>query len=318
MSKINLSKIEKVNLREIFSTERKFSSWLKKNIKQLSDVIGVEIGDLKTEDRIGDFSADLVGVEANSEDQIIIENQFNQTDHDHLGKIITYASGKDAKYIIWIAEKIREEHQKALEWLNEGSSEDTSFFGLEINIIKIGNSDPAMDLKLIISPNAWGREIKHRTISQKVDARRQAYMRFFTRLVAEYEKAKSDWGHLSPKYAAWLAFGAGRTGFRFVWAFRGNNRFSTELFIDTGNKEENKNYFNELKNYQEKINEVILGLKWEELPDKKGSRIVVYYQMPASVKKLNDEQIDKLINWCIEQMDLFKKTFPKYIRKISN
>jgi len=318
MSKINLSKIEKVDLREVFSNERQFSTWLKKNVKELSDLIEIDIGDLKREDRVGNFSADLVGTELNSEDQIIIENQFGKSNHDHLGKIITYASGKNAKYVIWIAEKMGEEHQKALEWLNENSSEDISFFGIEIRTIRISNSDPAMDFKLIISPNTWGREVRRRTQSQMTDKRKQSYMKFFTRLVAEYSKTKLDWSSLKPRYAAFINFGAGKGGFNFRWSFRGNNRFNTELFIDTGSKEENKNYFNELKRYQEQINKMIPGIEWEELPDRKGSRIAVYYQMPTSAKKLNDKQIDKLIIWCIEQMDLFKKAFSKYIRKISD
>lgn len=104
--KKNLGKIKKVDLRGVFPGEATdFTPWLENNIDQLSEAIGIEIIDLKREGGVGNFSCDLIGTEANSEDKVIIENQFNQTNHDHLGKIITYASGVGAKYVVWIAEK---------------------------------------------------------------------------------------------------------------------------------------------------------------------------------------------------------------------
>jgi hypothetical protein len=308
-------KIKKLSIREVLEKEDKdFTPWLEENIDQLSDIIGIDIEGVKREKDVGDFSCDLVGTEVNSEDMVIIENQYNRTDHDHLGKIVTYASGVGAKYVVWIAEKIREEHKKALEWLNEISTEGVSFFGVEVGAIQIDNSIPAINFDLIIEPNTWGREVKQRT--EQIDERHQKYIQFFTRLVAEYEKLKPEWGHLTPGRAAWMAFGAGKAGFRFCWSFRGNNRFDTELFIDTGDREQNKENYNKLKEFEEEINQQIPDLEWEELPDRKGSRIVVYYQMSENVKKISESDMDKLAIWAIEKMDLFKKVFTEYIKKI--
>ena len=109
--KKNLGKIKQVDLREVFQNEATdFTPWLESNIDELSEVLGIEIGDVKREGGVGSFSSDLIGTESNSEDKIIIENQLEQTNHDHLGKIITYASGVGAKYVVWVAKKIREEH----------------------------------------------------------------------------------------------------------------------------------------------------------------------------------------------------------------
>lgn len=313
--KKNLGKIKKVNLQEVFSDEaRKFTPWLEKNISQLSEAVGLEIIDIKREVKVGDFNADLMGFEANSEDKIIIENQLKPTNHDHLGKLITYASGMGAKYVIWVARKMREEHQKALEWLNEITANDISFFGVEVEIIKIDNSNPAVNFKLVIEPNAWGREVKQTT--EQVDERHQKYQQIFARLVAEYERVKPEWGHLTARPRSWISFGAGKTGFRFTWAFRGDNRFDTELYIDTKDKDEIKSYFRELKKNEKAINKKISGLKWEELPESRGSRIALYYKMPNNVKKLTDKEIDNLIKWAIEKMNLFKKVFPEYIDKL--
>ncbi|MDD5015234.1 MAG: DUF4268 domain-containing protein, partial [Atribacterota bacterium] len=282
---------------------------------QLSDVVGIEIENIEEGRGIGDFVSDLVAKAVNSEDKIIIENQLEKTDHDHLGKIITYASGIGAKYIVWISNKLREEHQKALEWLNENSSNNgLSFFGVEIETIQIDNSKPALDFKIIIEPNSWERDVKQS--SEQMDERLKKYLLFYTRLVAEYEKIKPEWSHLTPRPDNWLGFGAGKAGFNFNWSFRGNNRFDVELFIDTGNQDEIKSYFSGLKKYQKVINKKIANLSWEELPERRASRIALYYQMDTSARNMNDRQIDKLIIWAIQKMDLFKKVFTEYIRKL--
>ena len=180
--KNKLSKIEVVDIRKIFENELNFTQWLKDNINQLSDVIGIEIENIEKGKGVGDFVSDLVASEINSENKIIIENQFKKTNHDHLGKIITYASGVEAKYVIWISEKIREEHQKALEWLNENSSNnELSFFGVEIEAIRIDGSKPALNFKLVIEPNAWGREVKQDI--EQTDERHKKYLFFLPGLL---------------------------------------------------------------------------------------------------------------------------------------
>jgi len=322
--KNNLSKIKKVDLREIFKNEAQdFTPWLKGNIDQLSEAIGIDIQDVKRENGVGDFSADLIGIEANSEDKVIIENQLEPTDHDHLGKLVTYASGVDAKYVIWVTKKMREEHKNALGWLNQmvmtrtnSSTSAISFFGVEVNAISIDNSRPALNFDVVVEPNTWGRDVK--SSMEKVDERHQKYLQFFTRLVSEYEKIKPDWRHLTAGPSSWLAFGAGKTGFQFTWAFRGDNRFDTELYIDTKDKDEVKSYFGELQKFKSEIDKHIPDLSWEELPEKRGSRIAVYKKMPAPIKKMTDEQIDEVIRWAIKQMDAFKKVFAEYIQKLAN
>ena len=307
--KKNLGKIKQVDLRGVFQNEATdFTPWLENNIDELSEVIGIEIIDVKREGGVGNFSCDLIGTEANSENKVIIENQLEQTNHDHLGKIITYASGVGAKYVVWVARKIREEHQKALEWLNENASE-VSFFGVEVSAIAIDESKPALSFRLVIEPNTWSKEVKQ-TVEQ-IDERHQKYLHFFTRLVSEYERIKPDWRHLTARPDSWLAFGAGKTGFSFVWAFRGDNRLDVELYIDTKDKDEVKAYFGELKQYKNEIDKQIPDLSWEELPEKRGSRIAIYKKMP-------DDQIDELVQWAIEQMDVFKKIFPQFIQKLGS
>jgi hypothetical protein len=287
MVNTNLGKIKKVDFRSVFPGEASdFTPWMEAHISELSEKIGIEIVDIKREKDVGNFSCDLVGTEANTEDKVIIENQFNQTDHDHLGKIITYASGVGAKYVVWVAEKIREEHLKALEWLNENSN-GISYFGVEVSAITIDDSNPAIDFEVVNEPNTWEKEVKIAT--EITDERHQKYLQFFTRLVSEYEKVRPDWGHLTARASSWLAFGAGKAGFRFNWAFRGDNRFDTELYIDTKDKDEIKAYFSELRNHKDEIDQQLQGLSWEELPEKRAARIAVYKKMPTTIRSMDND-----------------------------
>jgi hypothetical protein len=127
-----LGKLTKIDLRDVWpNEERDFSTWLAKeeNINLLSDALGVEIEILQNEANVGKFNLDLLAEESNTGKKMIIENQIETTNHDHLGKIITYASGHDANYVVWIFKDIREEHRHAIDWLNEHSDDET--FSLE-------------------------------------------------------------------------------------------------------------------------------------------------------------------------------------------
>ena len=128
---MNLGKLQKGDLREIWKHEASdFTNWLAKpeNIAILSDEIGIGLKLVKTEAEVGSFSSDILAEEENTGKKVIIENQLEPTDHNHLGKIITYASGYDAAIIIWIVQEARDEHKRAVDWLNEHTDEGVNFF----------------------------------------------------------------------------------------------------------------------------------------------------------------------------------------------
>ena len=158
----NLGRLEEIrDLRNAWPHEAlDFTPWLAEdeNISILGDAVGMEIAVDETESAVGDFSVDIMATEVGTGRKIIIENQLEDTDHDHLGKLITYASGKSADIVIWVVKRAREEHRSAIEWLNNHTDENIALFLVEIKLYQIGSSDIAVKFEVVEKPNDWTRK----------------------------------------------------------------------------------------------------------------------------------------------------------------
>ena len=173
---IELGKLSVVSdLRKAWPHEaHDFTPWLASNIDVLGDEIGIDISIEETESAVGSFNVDIFATDADTGKRIIIENQLEDTDHDHLGKLITYASGKSAALVIWIVKRAREEHRAAIEWLNAHTDEDVGFILCEIKLYSIDNSVIAPKFEIVEQPNNWAKEmhqtktIRERTILPKI------------------------------------------------------------------------------------------------------------------------------------------------------
>lgn len=159
---IELGTIREVSeLRSVWAHEaQEFTPWLYDNIGKLSEAIGIDICADERECRVGDFSVDIFATDAGTGKRIIIENQLEATDHDHLGKLITYASGKGADIVVWVVKQAREEHRAAIEWLNNHTDEEVGFFLCEIKLYQIDNSPIAPIFNVIEQPNNWARHMR--------------------------------------------------------------------------------------------------------------------------------------------------------------
>lgn len=166
MASITLGSIEKVGLREVWKHEAlDFTRWLarEENLSLLGDAVGIDLELQETESAVGGFSVDIFATESGTGKRIVIENQLEETNHDHLGKIITYAAGKGAQCVIWVVARARDEHRQAIEWLNQHTDEDSSFFLVEIEVWRIGDSLPAPRFNVVESPNEWAKSEKTKT-----------------------------------------------------------------------------------------------------------------------------------------------------------
>ncbi len=168
---INLGTLKEItDLRSVWPHEAlNFTPWVAENVDLLADAVGLDITVDETESSVGDFNVDIYASETGTDRKIIIENQLEDTDHDHLGKLITYASGKDADVVIWVVKHAREEHKAAVEWLNNHTDDKIGFFLCEIKLFQIGDSDIAPSFTVVERPNDWTKEIKKTSSSRNYD-----------------------------------------------------------------------------------------------------------------------------------------------------
>lgn len=213
----NLGRLERVELRDIWKREdTAFTPWLAKpeNIQLLGEAIGLELEVEAREKDVGRFYADILCREVGSGDLVLIENQLERTDHGHLGQVITYAAGLHTVTIIWIAAEFTEEHRAAVDWLNEISDENFNFFGLEIELWRIGDSQAAPKFNIVAKPNQWSKTVSARLRDGELTDTRKTQLAYWTAF-SEYlsDRAKRIRA-TKPQPQTWMSFSVGRTGFR--------------------------------------------------------------------------------------------------------
>ena len=160
-----LGTLESVNIREVWQGEAShFTPWLAQpeNLGRLGDALAMSLEPVSTEAPVGPFYADIVCTNLNDSSTVLIENQLERTDHRHLGQIFTYAAGLDAVTIIWISPQFTEEHRAAIDWLNRITLDKFAFFGVEIELWRIGNSPPAPKFNIVAKPNDWTRAMRRK------------------------------------------------------------------------------------------------------------------------------------------------------------
>jgi hypothetical protein len=174
-----LGKLEQVDPRSVWVHEaHHFTPWLLANADRLADALGIDLELEAAEHAVGGYSLDLVGRDITNDAVLIVENQLAGTDHSHLGQVLTYAAGTGAATIIWIATSFREEHRQALDWLNENTGEETHFFGIELQVVRIGESAHAPLFNVVVQPNDWQKQVRATTRTGAATGRGALYLEF--------------------------------------------------------------------------------------------------------------------------------------------
>ena len=156
MANQELGMISEVRLRDIWPHEAgDFTPWLARNLNSLGDSLGLDLELLQEEASSGAFSLDILAKSTEDDEKVAIENQLEQTNHSHLGQLITYATEHGAGYVVWVASRFRPEHRAAIDWLNELAPDKVWFFAVEVHAIKIGDSLPALDFRPVAVPKKW-------------------------------------------------------------------------------------------------------------------------------------------------------------------
>lgn len=268
-----LGVLEKVELRSIWKHEEyDFSTWLEANIHILSEQIGISLSVLEREKRVGSYELDLYAEDEEGH-SVVIENQLEKTDHDHLGKTITYMTNLNAKTAIWITSKPQQEHASAISWLNEMTPDDISFFLVQVEAYRIGSSQPAPLFTPVVYPSdiAKGKRKEKEREAERYELRKVFWDGLLMKLK---EKKISLHSNLSPAKSNMLTTSSGKTGINYSYVVWMKERAGVECSIDTGDKDENKRIFDLLHKKKRGIEkEFGTKLAWERKDDNRSSKI---------------------------------------------
>lgn len=260
-----IGKLRRVALREVWRHEaHDFTTWLEHNADVLSDALGVTIDNVERERSAGSFSVDLVG-EDGSGHAVVIENQLERSDHDHLGKLITYLAAFEAKTAIWIVSDPRPEHVGAITWLNESVAAD--FFLVKVEAIRIGESPAAPLLTLITGPSPETREVG---VQKQERAERHDFRQsFWAGLLDRARGQRHPHSGVSPGTDGWLGAGSGRSGAHFTYTIRQRDA-AVQLILEGPDEQVNAQLFEELLRDRDGIEADFGGpLEWDRVEGRK-------------------------------------------------
>jgi len=303
-----LGKLQRVDPRTIWKHEaHDFTPWLVDNIDMLSEVLGIELEVVEREAEVGEFSLDILARDLGRDRKVVIENQLEPTNHSHLGQLITYAAGHEAGVVIWISREFREEHRQALDWLNRGDDATTEYFGIVIELLQVDDSKPAVNFRLVASPNDWSRQAKKSSSSDELSSKRTAYQAFFQALIDELRQKHGFTNAKAGQPQNWYSFSSGTGGFTYGMSFAQSGDLRSEIYIDVGDGPTNKAAFDSLFSDKDALETAFGGpLKWERLDARRGCRIACY---TAGSIEDSDDQKELHRKWAIDQLLRFKKVF---------
>jgi len=307
----NIQKIKKLAIRNIWKREEDFTKWLEKNIDSLSDILGFDINIISREEKVGPYRVDLYG-EGKNGNKIIIENQFEETDHTHLGQILTYLTNLEANVCIWIAENPVEEHANVIDWLNETTPDNISFFLVKIDVIQIGKDSPISPLFTIVRKPTT--EKKQLGKEEKEYAERHVVReKYWSQFLLEINKGSQICRNINPTTEAWIGTSLGMqgVGMNFVVS---KKYARVEIYLNRGEKEENKRVYDLIYKNRDKIEKAFgRKLDWERLDENVTSRIK--YQLD-NVSVFNENDWPKMNKFMIENGLIVHNIFKDILRDI--
>lgn len=288
---------------------RDFTPWLAENIDKLSDVIGIELEVENTEVSVGPYSADILAKNTVTDEYVIIENQLEKTDHDHLGKAITYASVLDAAVIIWIATDFTEEHKKSLDWLNEHTVQDILFFGVQLELWQIDDSNPALKFNIVSEPNQAVRQAARSKYVNSITEKGKLLLSFWKEFKEKLDKEDGVSSARTPSTRPYFDIALGRSHIHFSNICNvDDNLVAVRVYIRHSIADTMYPY---LESNKAEI-EAHIGhpLIWNPKPNNRDRLIVLFHPTDFN----NKQSIAEAIEWLVRYTIKFKEIFSQLIR----
>lgn len=309
---LNIGRLQRVSLREVWKHEAlDFTQWLQNNIEVLNEALDLNLIGAEREKSAGDFSVDLVA-EDEGGGTVVIENQLEKSNHDHLGKLITYLTAMGAGTAIWIVSDPRPEHVKAITWLNETSS--ANFYMVKIEAVRIENSLAAPLFTLIVGPSVEAKEVGQ--TKQNIAERYLIRKRWWATLIERSASVSKTHAHITPGEYGWIGASAGVSGLNFNYVVM-QDECRVELYIDRGKDadEENKQIFDQLSANRDAIDKAFgTPLSWERLEARRACRI--HYTRSGGGYRSPEEEWPKIQDETIRDMDRLEKVLQPYLKQL--
>ncbi|MCY4493082.1 MAG: DUF4268 domain-containing protein [Acidimicrobiaceae bacterium] len=313
----DIAALEKVPIRDVWPDEAKdLTPWLAENPLLLSDELGMNLELEGKEMAVGPYSADLIFRDLGSDYRVLVENMIAETDHDHVGKLITCGAGLDAHFVVLLAERFRPEHRTALTWLNTISDDGFGFFGLALEILRIEDSRPVPSLRTVVQPDDWHRTVK--SAKNHLSETDQSYFGFWSEFLPDFHKAHPGWSRSTKDQpVSWARFPSGRSGIGVNAAFcrPDEYRLRAEIYIDGGDAQSNLNLFNELRAGKRRIeDEIGEELDWDSLEGKRAARISLYFT--RSIRVSERDRWPEAREWLIETLGRMRQAFDPVLAEL--
>lgn len=308
---MELGILKTVTPRQKWSNEaRDFTPWLANNIAELNKALGLELEVENTEVSVGPYSADILAKDTGTDNYVVIENQLEKTNHDHLGKAITYASVLDASMIIWIATDFTEEHKKSLDWLNDHTNDEISFYGVQLELWQIDESKAALRFNVISKPNQAVRQAARSKANEDLSDKRKFQFDFWSKFKEKLAKTKKIPSLQTPRPQYWFDVTLGKSYIHISNTCNtDDNTVGVRIYI--GNKIADT-MLPFLESKKDEI-ESSIGQKliWNPNPDNRDKVIILQHTTDFE----DEKKLDESLNWLVDYTIKFRETFSKIIKQ---
>lgn len=294
------------DLRSVWPHEANdFTKWLaqEENLALLGDAIDIELELEERESSVGSFNVDIFAKEVSTNRRVIIDNQLEDTNHDHLGKLITYASGKGAEVIVWVVKRARDEHRQAIEWLNQHTDSNIGFFLLEIELWQIGDSDKAPRFNIVEKPNDWTKTMKTIEGLSNTDLLKLEFWTGFNDTMSNNDTFKHHFRLRKASPQHWYDLSIGSSAYHVCLTINTQKQcIGADIYID-----DDKELFAQFKSHQEEIASMLNSdVDWHEA--KKACRFCI----STDINPKKRENWQKAYKWLLEKAIIYKEIASKY------
>ncbi len=300
-----LGELEEVDLRQVWQHEAQdFTPWLAENLQRLSRAVDMELELIETEKAVENFAADILARDAASGSLVLIENQLEKTDHSHLGQVLTYLAGLDAKAVIWISPQFQEPHLSAIRWLNDHTSDEFAFFAVRLRAVRIADSPVAPVFEVLARPSEWERTLRRR--AGREDAHSETRLRFWTFYCEHHPAAVKDGLKPNRHWNAWFQVNED------IWITLGIGASFCSVFVRGDWGERKFSAVERLGSHLDEIRERLPGVEIYE-NHREGW---VFGETNRSLSYLNEEQWPQISDWLEEHRQRYSQVINEVLGEV--